>query len=123
MVCVSKASFATLVGVGGGGRLFTDDACFTESSCNKPCVANDEGKSFNSGEKEGTARKRRVDVKRDSVAVETVGEGVDTQAVVFKSMGKILIFTPDGDVRFPFMLIGRLCLEVVSLETGLLLFK
>ena len=48
-VCVSKASFDSLVGIGGGGGLVTDGRCYAGSSCNKPCNENDGGKSFNAG--------------------------------------------------------------------------
>ena len=48
-VCVSKASYGSLLGVGGGGGLLTDGRCYADFSCNKPCIENEGGKSFNAG--------------------------------------------------------------------------
>ena len=88
MVCVSKASFATPVGVGGEGGLVTDGRCFTARLCKAPIVASLRSLAVTSHvlrttkanrltleEKEATSRKRRVDrdVKGDSAAVGTVG--------------------------------------------------
>jgi len=75
------------------------------------------------GDKEGTAQKRRVDVLADLVVVEIAGEVEDTLVVVFKSMVRVLLFTPEGEGHLSLMLIGRLCLEVVPLKTVLLRFR
>ena len=58
-VCVSKASFDILFGVGGGGGLVSNGRCYTGSSCNKPCIENDGGKSFNAGGEGGYSKKKK----------------------------------------------------------------
>ena len=58
-VCVSKASFDTLFGVGGGGGLVEDGRCYVDSSCNRPCTENDGGKSFNAGGRGGYSTKKQ----------------------------------------------------------------
>ena len=58
-VCVSKASFDTLVGIGGGGGLVTNGRCFAGSKCNKPCIENDGGKSFKAGGEGGYSTEKQ----------------------------------------------------------------
>lgn len=43
---------------------------------------------------------------------------MDTVVVVFKSIVRVSRFTPEGEGRLSLTLIGRLCLEVVTLETA-----
>ncbi|KAJ7337232.1 Glycine rich protein [Desmophyllum pertusum] len=103
-VCVSRGSITDLLGVGGGGGLIADGRCYINSKCNKPCDENDGGKSFNAGGEGGYNKKSRCAGGFGGGG--NCGGGVDTLVVVFKSMGEIWIFTPEGEGRLFLMLIG-----------------
>lgn len=57
-VCLSKTSFDSLFGIGGGGGLLNDGRCYASFSCNKLCIENDGGKSFNAGGQGGYNTKK-----------------------------------------------------------------